>query len=126
MRRGDQCDLAPFRVSSSHTFIDRLEALLKEAPGAADKIRVAGIQSMALDPSGRYLTMAYMVTPAAGVMYSKVVWYSVAGELLQVEDRSDVVYSTALLAGGRIVEGSAETLRVLERGPQPNTASSES
>lgn len=102
----------------------RLGAALEIDPAA--EVRLSGIQSMAIDPSGRYLTMAYMMTPSAQVSHSRVVWYSVDGELLQVEDRNDVVYASALLAGGRIVEGSAESLRVLEWGPQPNSASSES
>lgn len=103
----------------------RRAAALEKAPEATLDLRVSGIQAMTVDPSGRHLAMAYMVTPAAGVSYSKIVWYSVGGELLHVEDRNDVVYSIVLLAGGRIIEGSAELLNVLERGPQPNTASSE-
>lgn len=104
----------------------RLGAALEIDSGAATEIRLSGIQSMAIDPSGRYLTMAYMMVPSEEVRYSRVVWYSVDGELLDVEDRNDVVYASTLLGGGRIVEGSAESLRVLEWGPQRNTASSES
>lgn len=125
----DMQQIAVWEVNApllKETIAMRLGAALEKAPGAAAELRLSGIQTMAIDPSGRYLTMAYMMTPSAQVSHSRVVWYSVDGELLQVEDRNDVVYASALLAGGRIVEGSAESLRVLEWGPQPNSASSES
>lgn len=124
----DMQQIAVWEVNApllEETIAARLAAALERAPGAAAELRLSGIQSMALDPSGRFLVMAYMMAPSAEVSYSRVVWYSVDGELLHVEDRNDVVYASAVLAGGRIVEGSAESLRVLQRGPQPNTASSE-
>jgi len=82
-------------------------------------VRVPGFQSMALDPGGGHIAFAYLVRRPNDVIFTRIVWYTTAGEQLATEDRGDLVFTNALLQDGRVVEGTAEELLVFTRGPQP-------
>jgi len=96
---------------------------LKRAKNPNDKVGVPAFQAMALDPSGEYIAFAYLVRAEPDEFFTRVVWYTVDGQFIDTEDRTDSVYANALLPDGRLLEGSAETLTVFTRGPRSALAS---
>lgn len=78
---------------------------------------VAGIQSMAVDPLGDQIAIAYAVRREPDVLFTRIAWVSVDGELLATEDRDRLVSSIAFLPDGRLMEANKETLVVWNRGP---------
>jgi len=96
---------------------------LKREKNPNDKIGVPAFQAMALDPSGDYIAFAYLVQAEPDVLFTRVVWYTVDGQFIDSEDRTDSVYANALLPDGRLIEGSAEALTVFTRGPRSTLAS---
>ncbi len=83
---------------------------------------VDGVQSMALDPTGGYLVLAYLVMPASNVKETKIAWYGFDGELQLVENRGEErIFANAILPDGRILEGSPEYIRVRFKGTATNT-----
>lgn len=85
-------------------------------------VRVDGVQSMALDPTGGHLVLAYLVMPASDVKETKIAWYGFDGRLVLVEDRGEErIFANAILPDGRILEGSPEHIRVRLKGTATNT-----
>ncbi|HEX9700266.1 MAG TPA: 6-bladed beta-propeller [Acidobacteriota bacterium] len=105
------------------TIAQRLAAAkAKAADGTA---RISGIQAMALSPDGDELLFAYLIKPSPEEKFTRVAVYSVDGEYRWSQDRDTRVYGAAFTAGGDLLEGDPETVRVwTSRGPQPTTTSS--
>jgi hypothetical protein len=97
-----------------------LASKLEKDPGSNPTI--PGFQAMALDPSGHRIAFAYLVRQP-DFNFTRVAWFTDEGQFLNTEDRSDSVYAATLLADGRLIEGSTESLTVFfNRGPQPDRA----
>jgi hypothetical protein len=105
------------------TIAQRLAAAkAKAADGTA---RISGIQAMALSPDGDELLFAYLIKPSPEEKFTRVAVYSVDGEYRWSQDRDTRVYGAAFTAGGDLLEGDPETVRVWTYGgPQPTTTSS--
>jgi len=81
------------------------------------EFRILAIKAMAVDSSRDEIALAYNVRrDLDGEEFSRIAFFSTDGELLDAQDRDDIVSSLAFLPDGSHIEATKESLSVYDRG----------